>query len=126
MTTDKEFKSRERLNVELCSGGEERRLDCLEEAVYCLSNGIRSEHIASDLQAMAGAIRQTASEIASYRLNSEKSVAVANNYQLRKDMPSCPRGVKVLLLGAGGALTLGQYAGERFWHQWAPLPSRAD
>lgn len=104
----------------------ERCLDTLQAAAYCLSNGILSERTAEDLKALEGTISQIADDVGTYRLNSEKSVAVANNYRLIKDMTSCPRGVKVLLLGAGGALTISQFAGEAFWQQWAPLPRRAD
>jgi Tol biopolymer transport system component len=62
----------------------------------------------------------------SYRLNRDKSVAVSNTAKMSKDLSTCPRGVKVLLLGSGGVLVIGQYSGESFWESWCPLPSRAD
>lgn len=62
----------------------------------------------------------------SYKLNSDKSVAVSTSSVMSKNMQDCPRGVKVLLLGAGGVLVIGHYAGESFWHQWHSLPKRQD
>lgn len=42
-------------------------------------------------------------------------------------MTTCPRGVKVLLLGDGGVATLGTYDGKStFWQGWAPLPTRRE
>jgi hypothetical protein len=41
-------------------------------------------------------------------------------------MESCPRGVRLLLLGAGGVAVIAQYDGRSsFWTGWAPLPRRA-
>ena len=100
--------------------------DALKEAVYCLGHGIKSEHLATELGAFAGNLRQPSDAAASYRLNSGKEVAVSTSYRLNKDMAACPRGVKVLLLGAGGVLVIGQYAGEPFWEEWCALPKRAD
>lgn len=57
-----------------------------------------------------------------YRLNSDKSVAVAEDYFLRPVGEDTPRGVKLLLLGAGGVLTIGQWSRDPFFTHWAPLP----
>lgn len=59
-----------------------------------------------------------------YHLNSNKSVAVADDYYWNEDMRTCPRGAKVLLLGEGGVASIGLYFGDRFWLSWAPLPKR--
>ena len=60
----------------------------------------------------------------SFKLYTEKSVAVSNEVFWDKDMTNCPRGVKCQLLGAGGVATYGHYNGDPFWVQWAPLPKR--
>lgn len=50
-------------------------------------------------------------------------VAVDRHY-LWQPMDSCPRGVKVQLLGQGKVATYGHYNGHgSFWLGWAPLPS---
>ena len=36
---------------------------------------------------------------------------------------SCPRGVKVQLLGKGGMAQYSIYQGDSFWTDWAPLPT---
>ena len=59
-----------------------------------------------------------------YKLNSNRDVAVANDYHWDENMEACPRGVKVQLLGRGGVATHGQYTGEPFWVGWTPLPKR--
>ena len=60
-----------------------------------------------------------------YKLNSDKSVAVATDYYWNDDMKQCPRGVRVQLLGAGGVAQYGHYDGKNtFWTSWAPLPKR--
>jgi hypothetical protein len=60
----------------------------------------------------------------SHALNSERSVAVAMDY-FWQDMDTCPRGVKVQLLGNSGVAHYSMYDGkELFWVGWAPLPRR--
>lgn len=50
-------------------------------------------------------------------------VAVDRSY-LWQPIATCPRGVKVQLLGAGGVAHYGLYNGkDPFWCGWAPLPS---
>ncbi len=56
-------------------------------------------------------------------LNSDRTVAVDREYYWR-GMETCPRGVKVQLLGRGGVAVYGQYRGkEDWWMAWAPLPT---
>jgi len=58
----------------------------------------------------------------SYRIKN-RTVAVDDTYYWRH-MDSCPRGVKVQLLGRGGVATYGLYDGKNeFWRGWAPLPT---
>lgn len=58
-------------------------------------------------------------------LNSEKSVAVSDDYFWNEDMSQCPTGVKVQLLGSGGVAIYGHYRrDDLFWIGWAPLPKR--
>ena len=60
----------------------------------------------------------------SHTLNTEKSVAVATDY-FWQPIDTCPRGVKVQLLGKGGVATYGIWNGkEPFYTHWAPLPRR--
>jgi hypothetical protein len=55
-------------------------------------------------------------------LNRDRTVAVDPDYYWQP-MCTCPQGVKVQLLGAGGVATYGHYVrGDSFWHGWAPLP----
>lgn len=61
---------------------------------------------------------------AAHKLNSTGSVAVATDVFWNRDMASCPRGVKVQLLGAGGVAAYGVYNGDKFWTDWAPVPRR--
>lgn len=59
-----------------------------------------------------------------HHLNHDRSAAVANSAKYLP-MDTCPRAVKVLLLGAGGVATIGQYDGkEQFWRGWHPLPTK--
>lgn len=61
-----------------------------------------------------------------YRLNSDKTVAVSGT-QYWESMDSCPRGVKVQLLGQGGVAAYAQYDGRNpFWTGWAPLPRKRE
>lgn len=39
-------------------------------------------------------------------------------------MDTCPRGVKVQLLGKGGVAIYGIFHTDPFWEGWAPLPCR--
>lgn len=57
-------------------------------------------------------------------LNADQTVAVDPAYFWR-DMDTCPRGVKVQLLNAGGVAIYGTYDGrDTFFQAWAPLPKR--
>ena len=61
-----------------------------------------------------------------YKLNSDKTVAVSGT-QYWEPIETCPRGVKVQLLGAGGVAAYAQYDGRnRFWVGWAPLPRKRE
>lgn len=58
-----------------------------------------------------------------FHLNGDRSVAVGEHefYQ----MSSCPRGVKVLLLGPGDVATLGTFDGrDQQWQGWFPVPRK--
>lgn len=60
-----------------------------------------------------------------YRLTSDRTAAVSTQSTFLS-MDSCPISRKVILLGAGGVATVGQYDGrEPFWQGWHPLPRRA-
>ena len=57
-----------------------------------------------------------------YTLNSARTVAVSGT-QYWEPMETCPRGVKVQLLGQGGVATYAAFDGRSlFWTGWAPLP----
>lgn len=58
------------------------------------------------------------------KLNRDATVAVDTSYRWQP-MSTCPRGVKVQLLGSGGVATYGQYDGNAhtWWRMWAPLPA---
>lgn len=61
----------------------------------------------------------------SYRISSD-SVAAVSTESTFLPMSTCPISRKVILLGAGGVATVGQYDGhEPFWQGWHPLPGRA-
>lgn len=56
-----------------------------------------------------------------YYLNNARNTAVSSNVEFLP-METCPRGVKVILLGAGGVATIGQYDGkDPFWKGWHPM-----
>lgn len=59
----------------------------------------------------------------SYKLNTNRSVAVSTlNYYMPMDNDT-PRGVKLILMGAGGVAHLGTWDGkDKFWIGWFPLP----
>lgn len=54
---------------------------------------------------------------------SRNAVAIDREYEWQP-MDTCPRGVKIQLLGAGGVAVYGTYNGHPFWLGWAPVPSR--
>lgn len=61
---------------------------------------------------------------AGHKLNNESTVAVATDY-FWQPMDTCPYGVKVQLLGAGGVAVYGTARPkEKFWQGWAPLPKK--
>lgn len=54
----------------------------------------------------------------------DNAVAVDYDY-FWLPMSSCPRGVKLQLLNAGGVAIYGQYDGkDKDWTGWAPLPKK--
>ena len=56
------------------------------------------------------------------QLNGDGTVAVDPDYFWRS-IATCPRNVKVQLLGKGGVAVYGTYNGANsFWVGWAPLP----
>ena len=65
-----------------------------------------------------------------HKLNNDRSVAVSTDVFWNEDMTTCPRGVKVQLLGRGGVAVYGLYDGARdhgkdiFFTAWAPVPRR--
>ena len=60
-----------------------------------------------------------------HRINTDRTAAVSTETTWLP-MESCPRGVRLLLLGAGGVAVIAQYDGRSsFWTGWAPLPRRA-
>lgn len=59
-----------------------------------------------------------------HRINSDNTVAVSLETFWLDDMASCPRGVKVQLLGAGGCAHYGVYNGDPFYIGWYPVPAR--
>ncbi|MDP2371902.1 hypothetical protein [Rhodoferax sp.] len=58
------------------------------------------------------------------KLNRDATVVVDPDYRWQP-MSTCPRGVKVQLLGSGGVATYGQFDGNghTWWRMWAPLPT---
>ena len=57
-------------------------------------------------------------------LDSSAKVSVDKSYHWQP-METCPRGVKLQLLGAGGVAIYSSYDGkDTFWQGWAPLPTR--
>jgi hypothetical protein len=59
----------------------------------------------------------------SHVINADKKVAVSTDVYWQP-IATCPRGVKVQLLGAGGVATYGTYYGDKFWSHWCPLPKK--
>lgn len=63
---------------------------------------------------------------AGHTVNAARTVAVSTT-QYWEDMATCPRGVKVQLLGEGGVAVYGVWDGRNtFWEGWAPMPRRRD
>ena len=75
--------------------------------------------------ALAGAAAAGAAEHDGYRINADRTAAVALDTTWRADMDRCPRGVKVLLLVRDGCAVIGEYRGEAGFEAWHPLPKRA-
>lgn len=59
----------------------------------------------------------------SHTINADKTVAVSTEVYWQP-IETCPRGVKVQLLGKGCVATYGTYYGDPFWVYWCPLPKR--
>jgi hypothetical protein len=59
-----------------------------------------------------------------YKINTAKTAAVATHVYWNYDMASCPRGVKLQLLGAGGSASYSAYHGDKFWVGWCAMPKR--
>lgn len=60
-----------------------------------------------------------------YRINADRTAAVAVDTTWRSDMNRCPRGVRVLLLVRDGLPVIGEYRGEDGFEAWHPMPKRA-
>lgn len=77
------------------------------------------------LAAIGGRIEPKPGESLAFKLNRDRTVAVATDYEWNEDMSQCPKGVRVQLLGHGGVAAYGTWNGrEDFWVAWAPLPKR--
>lgn len=60
-----------------------------------------------------------------YKLNSDNSVAVAQDYFWKAIDCDTPVNVKIQLLGLSGVAVYGTYDGkDKFFTHWAPLPKR--
>jgi len=80
----------------------------------------------NEREALDSAIGELLSEAPAHKLNTEGTVAVSTT-QFWEEMHTCPRGVKVQLLGAGGVAVYGTYDGRNpFWQAWAPVPRRRE
>jgi len=61
-----------------------------------------------------------------YYLNNARNTAVSSETCFLP-MDTCPRNAKVILLGAGGVATIGQYDGkDPFWEGWYPLMKKRE
>ena len=59
-------------------------------------------------------------------IQTNRTVAVDQNYYWQP-MDTCPRGVKVQMLSAGGVALYSTYNGAAgFWRGWAPLPNKPE
>jgi len=62
-----------------------------------------------------------------FKLNTEKTVAVCTDHYWLPISADTPLGVKVLLLNErAGVATLGQYETDSYWTHWSPLPRKHD
>ena len=62
--------------------------------------------------------------ISAEQVDSSGEAAVDKDY-FWQPMATCPQGVKVQLLGAGGVAVYSTYVGkDLFWQGWAPLPTK--
>ena len=68
-------------------------------------------------------IHELEEKVKSWKPDSTGAAAVGNYYW--QPMDTCPRGVKVQLLGRSGVAVYGQYHPDPFWTDWAPLPKRS-
>lgn len=57
-----------------------------------------------------------------FHMNRDNTAVVADDFFYIEDMNLCPRGARVILLGAGGVGVIGHYDGDKFWKKWAPMP----
>lgn len=65
--------------------------------------------------------------LSDHSINTDRSAAVSNDFHFSRDMHAAPRGVKLILLGAGGVAIIAQYNGkDPFWQEWAPMPRRSN
>jgi hypothetical protein len=55
--------------------------------------------------------------------SSDGAAAVDPNYYWQP-IATCPRSVKVQLLGKGGVAVYASYHSDKFFTHWAPLPKR--
>lgn len=77
-----------------------------------------------DLDRALSELLSSPAPLEGHTLNSTHTVAVSTT-QYWEEMSSCPTGVKVQLLGAGGVATYGIWDGRnKFWTHWAPVPRR--
>ncbi len=58
-----------------------------------------------------------------HTINTTHKVAVSTDTYWQA-IGTCPRGVKVQLLGKGNVATYGTYFGDQFWTHWCPLPKK--
>ncbi len=80
--------------------------------------------VAAPAPAAGAAGAAGAPEPDSYRINADRTAAVALDTTWRSDMDRCPRGVRVLLLVRDGCAVIGEYRGEAGYEAWHPLPRR--
>lgn len=80
----------------------------------------------TEREALDSAIGELLGETAGHKINRDKTVAVSTT-QYWEDMDTCPRGVKVQLLGAGGVAVYALWDGKNpFFTHWAPVPRRRE
>lgn len=86
-----------------------------------------TQYVANENKVNAVAIRATVQVLKNMPvavLDSSAEVAVDKFYHWQP-IETCPRGVKLQLLGEGGVAVYSQYNGkDTFWQGWAPLPTR--